>query len=57
MEPNAILTAKGEPVATWKSQSASRLDGKALALAHPDIAAAYRTTSETRVFRLKGAKK
>lgn len=57
MEPNAILTAKGEPVATWKSQSASRLDGKALALARPDIAAAYRTTSETRVFRLKGAKK
>lgn len=24
MEPNAILTAKGEPVVTWKSQSARR---------------------------------
>lgn len=56
MEPNAILTAKGVPVATWKSQSSNHLNGKALAQAHPDIAAAYRTTCETRVFRLKGTK-
>ena len=57
MEPNAILTYEGNPVATWKSQSASRLDQKALAEAHPDIAAQFRKTSETRVFRLKkGAK-
>lgn len=57
MKPNAILTSNGKPVATLKSQSSNRLDGKALAVAHPDIAAQFRTITETRVFRLKkGAK-
>ena len=45
----------GRAVATWKSQTSSRLNTKALAEAHPDIAAAFRYDSETRVFRLKPA--
>lgn len=57
MEPNAILTDHGKAVATWKSQSSDRLDGKALAEAMPEVAKQFRNIIETRVFRLKGTKK
>jgi len=39
-------------VLSYKAQSTSRIDTKALALAHPDIASAYTTASTFRVLRV-----
>lgn len=51
------ITNGGVKLATWKAQSVSRLNVKALQAAHPDIAALFTDTTETRVLRLaKGAK-
>ncbi len=49
----ATLTYHGQTLATWKSQSANRLDIKALEAAHPEIACQFRKVSESRVLRLK----
>jgi predicted phage-related endonuclease len=49
----AALSAAGKIIATWKAQSASRLDIRAIEAAHPDIVAAFKRTTETRVLRLK----
>lgn len=53
MQDAEILTDMGDPIATWKTQSADRIDVKALRADHPDIAALYSKTTETRVLRLK----
>jgi hypothetical protein len=51
------LTHCGKTVATWKSSKPSlRIDTKALAIAHPDIAKAYtQTVLGSRRFLLKDA--
>jgi putative phage-type endonuclease len=49
----ATLLYRNSPLATWKTQSASRLDIKGIEVAHPDITAAFRKTTEFRVLRLK----
>ena len=49
----ATLLYRNRPLATWKSQSANRIDTKALEAAHPEIARAFRKTTESRVLRLK----
>lgn len=49
----ARLLADGAEVATWKSVSSSRFDGKRFAADHPDMDKHYRTTSESRRFVLK----
>lgn len=49
----SILTLRGTPLATWKRQTAMRLDQKALAREQTDIFEQYKRLSETRVFRLK----
>lgn len=51
-----ILEDMGSPIATWKTQTADRLDGKALRKDHPDIATLYTKTTSTRVLRLKSRK-
>ncbi len=40
-------------IATWKTQSSSRLDQASLAAAHPEIVEAFKTTSTTRILRIK----
>lgn len=50
-----VLTHGGEKIATWKAQTANRIDTKALKADHPDIAALYTKTSESRVLRLTSA--
>lgn len=54
---SAVFTAGDPALATWKTQSAKRLDQKALREAHPDLVDLYTTTSSTRVFRLGKAAK
>jgi putative phage-type endonuclease len=49
----ATLLYRDRPIATWKSQSARRLDAEALAAAHPAISEAFHKTNEFRVLRLK----
>lgn len=53
MEDAAVLTVGGAPVATWKAQTTRRFDQRAFAEAHPDLLEQFRTTTETRVFRIK----
>jgi putative phage-type endonuclease len=50
---SALLGPDGKALATWKACTSSRLDTKALAAAHPDIAAAFRVESSSRRFLLK----
>ncbi|MFC3169259.1 YqaJ viral recombinase family protein [Paracoccus fontiphilus] len=56
MQDAEVLTDMGEPIATWKTQTAERIDTKALRKDHPEIAALYSTESTTRVLRLKSKK-
>ena len=49
----ATLIYQGKPIATWKTQTASRFDTKAFAAAHPDLDKEFRKQSESRVFLLK----
>lgn len=49
----ATLLYRNSMLATWKTQSSSRIDIKALEVVHPEIATAFRKTSESRVLRLK----
>ncbi|SOD42421.1 YqaJ viral recombinase family nuclease [Nitrosovibrio sp. Nv4] len=49
----ATLLYRDRPIATWKTQQTNRLDTKALETAHPEIAVAFRKTTESRVLRLK----
>lgn len=47
------LVVGSDILATWKEQSRSSLDTKALEAAHPDIAAQFKRTTTFRSFRLK----
>ncbi len=50
------LIVDGAPVATWKNQTANRLDVKAIQSDLPEIAQKYTKASESRVFKIgKGA--
>lgn len=53
MQGNSTLTAGGKPLATWRTQSASRFDQKAFGAAHPKLLEQFKTITESRVFRLK----
>ena len=53
ISPHASLKWQGKEIATWKGQSSSRLDQKALKEAMPEVAAKFTTTSTVRVLRLK----
>lgn len=48
---DAVLTFGGQKVATWKGQSRTTVDGKALAKAHQSIFNQYANTSHFRVIR------
>ena len=50
------ITHGGERLATWKNQSANRMDVARLKLELPDVAARFTTSSENRVFRLAKSK-
>lgn len=56
INPFAFLKFDGKEIASWKGQSASRLDVKALQEELPDIAAKYTKSSTTRVLRIKKGK-
>lgn len=47
------LTFEGRTLATWKTQSATRIDVKALRIAHPEIAEQFERVGTSRVFRIK----
>ena len=49
----ATLVYLDKPIATWKTQQTKKIDSKALEIVHPEIAAAFRKTKESRVLRLK----
>lgn len=54
MGESAILADDaGHRLATWRQQTRSRLDSKALAQEHPDLVAQYQRESSFRVFLLK----
>lgn len=54
----ALVTAKGDSLATWKTQQSTRLDATAFKAAHPDIYQQFAKSSPSRVFRLgKAAEK
>lgn len=53
MQGAAALSYEGQVLATWKSQTARRLDQKALEAAHPDLFEQFKRVSETRVLRIK----
>lgn len=51
------LSIAGIQVVSWKNQSRTSIDTKALELSYPDIASQFKRTSESRFFRvLKGAR-
>ena len=52
MRSAEFATVDGKRVLSYKAQSTSRMDTKALAQAHPDIASAYTTASTFRVLRI-----
>lgn len=56
INPFSILKFDGKEIASWKGQSASRLDVTVLKEELPDIAAKYTKVSTTRVLRLKKGK-
>lgn len=49
----SAITIGSETLATWKAQTAQRLDTPAFKAAHPDIYAQFIKSSESRVFRIK----
>ena len=51
-----VGTIRGIPVVTYKTQSSTKVDAKALRLAHPDIAAQFETSSSYRVLRAVSSK-
>jgi putative phage-type endonuclease len=51
-----LLGPDGHPLATWKTQTAKRLDQARLKAEHADLVAQYTTESTTRVFRLASPK-
>jgi putative phage-type endonuclease len=51
-----LLGPDGRPLATWKTQTAKRLDQARLKAEHADLIAQYTTESTTRVFRLASQK-
>ena len=53
MQEHERLTFSGKTLASWKTQTARRLDQKALAAAHPDLVEQFKIVSTSRVFRLK----
>lgn len=53
MQPNAVLTSGGNPIATWKNQDDTRVDQKMLKEEAPDVYARFSRTKEIRVLRLK----
>jgi putative phage-type endonuclease len=53
INPFAVLKFGGQEIATWKAQSAARLEVKKLQEEQPDIARQYTKVSTTRVLRLK----
>jgi predicted phage-related endonuclease len=51
---NSVLTdPSGKPLATWKSQTTSRIDTSRLKVEQPAIAKEYTKSTETRVLRIK----
>lgn len=56
MQPNAILTAGGHEIASWKNQNDTRVDQKALKEEAPEVYMQYSRTKEIRVLRLKKPK-
>lgn len=49
----SLIAYRGQPLATWKTQSARRFDAKAFEAAHPKLCEQFRKVSESRVFRIK----
>ena len=46
------LMVDGQKIATWKTQTSRRFDGKAFGADHPELYEEYKRESESRVFRL-----
>lgn len=53
MRGAATVVFDGKPIATWKTQSARRFDQTAFAAYNTELFEQFKTTSETRVFRIK----
>ena len=49
----AVLHLDGQPLATWKAQTAQVFDQAAFAKAHPELFEQFKAARTTRVFRLK----
>lgn len=53
MRDATSLTCDGKPLATWKAQSARRFNQQAFAAAHPELFEQFKSTTESRVLRVK----
>lgn len=53
MRDATSLTFEDRVLATWKAQSSRRFDQTAFAAAHPDLFEAFKSTSQSRVLRIK----
>jgi len=53
MRDASTIVSAGQPLITWKGQSARRFDQKAFGVAHPDLLEHFTKLAEYRVFRIK----
>lgn len=53
MRDATALTVGGRVVATWKAQNSRRFDQSSFAAAHPELFEQFKTTSQSRVLRIK----
>jgi putative phage-type endonuclease len=49
-----INSQSGDPLVTWKMQTANRFDSQAFKAEHPELYALYIKTTQSRVLRIKG---
>ncbi|WQY99883.1 endonuclease/ recombinase protein [Salmonella phage VB_ST_E15] len=53
MQEHSILTLDGKTICTWKSQVSNRFDKKLFQVEHPELYEKFKTSTTSRVFRMK----
>lgn len=53
MQEHSILTLDGKTICTWKSQVSNQFDQKLFQVEHPELYEKFKTSTTSRVFRMK----
>ncbi|WP_312630992.1 YqaJ viral recombinase family nuclease [Pantoea piersonii] len=53
MQQNSFISLEGKQLATWRTQNSTRFNIAAFKEAHPELYDAFKTTTKSRVFRIK----